>query len=89
MNGRYLERLGYGMCVERTTKTALGEFIERMPEFEEALSGYEQTGNEHTLRTIEEQATEVAEAAPRELRRERRTARRPTPRRRSAAEETP
>lgn len=89
MNGRYLERLGYGMCVERTSKAALSEFIERMPEFEQALAGYEQGGNEDTLRTIQDQATEVAEAAPRELRRERRTARRPTPRRRSTTEGMP
>ena len=89
MNGRYLESLGYGMCVERTTKAALSEFIDRMPEFEQALAGYEQVGNEDTLRIIEDQAIEVAEAAPRELRRERRTARRPTSRRRSAAEGTP
>ena len=88
MNGRYLERLGYGMCVERTTKTALTEFIDRMPEFEKALAGYEQVGNTQTLETIEAQAIEVAEANPRELRRERRTARRRAPRRRSAAEET-
>lgn len=89
MNGRYLERLGYGMCVPSTSKKALAQFIDRTPEFEQALSGYEQTGNEETLQIIEDQATEVAEAAPREVRRERRAARRPTPRRRSAAKETP
>ncbi len=88
MNGRYLQRLGYGMCVERTTKTALTEFIDRMPEFEKALAGYDQAGNTKTLETVEAQAIEVAEADPRELRREKRTARRRAPRRRSAAEET-
>ena len=89
MNGRYLARLGYGMCVERTSKAALAEFIDRLPEFEHALARYEQVGNSVALRTIEEQAIEAAEAAPRELRRARRTARRHTPRRRSAAEGSP
>jgi hypothetical protein len=46
-------------------------------------------GNSVALRTIEEQAIEAAEAAPRDLRRARRTARRHTPRRRSAAEGSP
>jgi uncharacterized protein (TIGR00661 family) len=89
MNGRYLARLGYGMCVERTTKAALAEFVDRLPEFEHALARYEQVGNSVALRTIEEQAKEAAEAAPRELRRARRTARRHTPRRRSTAEGAP
>jgi uncharacterized protein (TIGR00661 family) len=89
MNGRYLARLGYGMCVERTTKAALAEFIERLPEFEHALARYEQVGNSVALRTVEEQAKEAAEAAPRELRRAKRTARRHAPRRRSAPEGTP
>jgi uncharacterized protein (TIGR00661 family) len=89
MNGRYLARLGYGMCAERTTKAALAEFMERLPEFEHALARYEQVGNSVALRTIEEQAKEAAEAAPRELRRAKRTARRHTPRRRSATEGTP
>jgi UDP-N-acetylglucosamine:LPS N-acetylglucosamine transferase len=89
MNGRYLARLGYGMCVERTTKAALAEFMERLPEFEHALARYEQVGNSVALRTIEEQAKEAAEAAPRELRRAKRTARRHTPRRRSATKGTP
>ena len=84
MNGRYLERLGYGMCVPRTSKTALDEFVVRMPEFEEALGRYEQVGNTVALRTVEEKAVEVAESAPRELRRARRTARRGTPRREKA-----
>ena len=87
MNGRYLERLGFGMCVPRTTEKALGEFLERLPEYEQALGGYEQVGNTETLRTVEDTATEAADAAPRDLRRARRAARRPTPRRRSARKE--
>jgi uncharacterized protein (TIGR00661 family) len=85
MNGRYLARLGYGMCVPRTTTEALGEFLARMPEFEEALAGYGQVGNSETLETVEQTAIQISEAAPRELRRARRTARRHTPRRRGRA----
>jgi len=44
-------------------------------------------GNDTTLKTVEEQAIEVAEAAPRELRRERRMARRRAPRRHSKGKE--
>jgi uncharacterized protein (TIGR00661 family) len=85
MNGRYLERLGFGMCVPSTTKAALREFVDRTPDFEQELAGYKHLGNSHTCQTIEEQAIAVAEAAPRERRRERRTARRRAPRRRSGS----
>lgn len=86
MNGRYLQRLGYGMSVPRTTKAALDEFLARLPEFEQKLAGYQQSGNDEALRTIEATALEVSEEAPRELRRARRTARRRAPRPRRAAE---
>jgi hypothetical protein len=54
----------------------VGDFIERIPQFEEALTGYEQSGNSIALRAIEERALEAAAAAPRDLRKERREARR-------------
>jgi uncharacterized protein (TIGR00661 family) len=76
INARYTARLGFGMCAPTVTAEVMGEFVERLPEFERALAGYEQSGNEVALRTIEERALEVAAAAPRDLRRERRTARR-------------
>ncbi|MGH2714009.1 MAG: glycosyltransferase family protein, partial [Thermoleophilaceae bacterium] len=81
MNARYLERLGYGLCAPRVTKTVLAEFLERLPEFEHALAGYEQVGNSVALRTIEERAVQAAGAAPRERHRAKRTARRAIPRR--------
>ncbi|MGH2822102.1 MAG: glycosyltransferase family protein, partial [Thermoleophilaceae bacterium] len=73
MNARYLERLGYGLCAPRVTKTVLAEFLERLPEFEHALAGYEQVGNSVALRTIEERAVQAAGAAPRERHRAKRT----------------
>jgi uncharacterized protein (TIGR00661 family) len=81
MNARYLQRMGYGMCAERITKDALAEFLERLPGLERSLADYEQLGNSVTLQTIEERAAQVADAAPRERRRAKRTARRRTPRR--------
>ena len=76
MNSRYLDREGYGMYVETTTKAALRLFMERMPEFEESLSRYEQEGNSVALRAVEQAAESAAELVPRERRRARRQAHR-------------
>ncbi len=76
MNARYLERKGYGICAPQVTSEVLSGFLARLEEFEAALAGYEQDGNTVTLRTIEERASAAAAARPRDLRRERRTARR-------------
>jgi uncharacterized protein (TIGR00661 family) len=76
MNARYLEREGYGVCAEDADGQAVASFLDRLPGFEAALGGYRQDGNKVTLRTIEELATAAAAAQPRELRRERRLARR-------------
>jgi uncharacterized protein (TIGR00661 family) len=76
MNARYTERLGYGLCAPTPTPDVVGEFVERMPEFEEALASYEQSGNSIALRAIEERAIGAAASAPRELRKARREARR-------------
>jgi uncharacterized protein (TIGR00661 family) len=46
MNGRYLEKLGYGRCVEHIdTPDVVHEFIERLPKYERNLEGYHQKGN--------------------------------------------
>lgn len=76
LNARYLQREGYGMAVPRVTRAALDEFVERIPELERALAGYEQQGNDVALQTIEERMDAAAFAEPREVRRARRTARR-------------
>jgi uncharacterized protein (TIGR00661 family) len=76
MNARYTERLGYGVCAPAPTPEIVGDFIDRIPEFEKALAGYEQSGNSIALRAIEERALGAAAAAPRELRKARREARR-------------
>ena len=72
LNARYLARLGYGMCAERASEEAVGEFVERLPDYERALAGYDQVGNSVALRTIEDRAVAAAEADPGDLRRWRR-----------------
>ena len=54
LNARYLESLGYGMCAEPITASALGEFLERIPDFEQALRGYSQDGNRELLAKLDE-----------------------------------
>jgi uncharacterized protein (TIGR00661 family) len=76
MNARYLEREGYGVCAASVTPEVLGDFLERLREFEEALVRYEQQGNDVALREIESRAVAAASAEPGRLRRERRLARR-------------
>ena len=76
MNARYTERLGYGLCASTPTPEIVGEFIERIPAFEDALAAYEQSGNSTTLGAIEDRALGAAAAVPRELRKARRAARR-------------
>jgi uncharacterized protein (TIGR00661 family) len=77
LNARYLEREGFGVCAPEVTPEVLGGYLDRLDDFEAALAGYEQDGNAVTLQTIEERAAAATSAQPRELRRERRTARRP------------
>jgi uncharacterized protein (TIGR00661 family) len=76
MNARYLQREGFGMCATEVTPAVLGEFLDRLEEFELALAGYEQVGNTVALRTIEERAVTAAGEDRRTRRRARRVARR-------------
>jgi Glycosyl transferase family 1 len=76
MDARYLERSGFGMFAPRLSRATLEAFLERGPEFEKALDGYEQKGNAVALETIEDTAMQVAGEPQRERRRARREARR-------------
>lgn len=76
MNARYLERDGYGVCAPVVTQEVMADYLARLEQFEEALAGYQQDGNTVTLQTVEERATAAATEQPRDLRRERRSARR-------------
>jgi UDP:flavonoid glycosyltransferase YjiC (YdhE family) len=76
MNARYLERCGYGLCATEVTPAVVDGFLSRRHEFAEALAGYEQAGNSIPVATVEAHARAAVEAAPGELRRERRRTRR-------------
>lgn len=71
MNARYLASDGYGLCALEVTAEVLDEFVGRLDEFAETLSGYEQDGNRVALETIEER-TEAAAAENRRARRKQR-----------------
>lgn len=54
LNARYLEAEGYGLCVAELTPASLGLFLDRIPDFERALSGYRQDGNRELLAKLDE-----------------------------------
>ncbi len=54
LNARYLEKEGYGLQADEITQERLGEFLDRIPEFEKSLSRYEQDGNNDLLLKLEE-----------------------------------
>jgi uncharacterized protein (TIGR00661 family) len=60
LNARYLEAVGYGLGADQISAARLGEFIERLPEFERALAGYSQDGNEDLLQALEGGITAAA-----------------------------
>jgi uncharacterized protein (TIGR00661 family) len=54
LNARYLAALGYGMSVEDELDAGrLGEFLERLPDYEQKLAGYSQDGNRDLLAALE------------------------------------
>jgi uncharacterized protein (TIGR00661 family) len=53
LNGRYLERLGFGLTSEQLTTAKLHELLERVPEFERNLAGYTQRDNLETLAALD------------------------------------
>jgi len=67
LNARYLEALGYGSCAEHITQGALGEFLERIPDFERNLAGYSQDGNRDLLAKLDEVLNAVAGGASMDL----------------------
>ncbi len=54
LNARYLEKEGFGLSAEPLTEARLGEFLERLPDFERALSRYSQDGNRELVTRLEE-----------------------------------
>ncbi|MGE0545627.1 MAG: glycosyltransferase family protein [Kofleriaceae bacterium] len=55
LNARYLEREGYGTwSASFEDAAAIPRFLERVPEFERALTGYQQDGNRELLAGVDE-----------------------------------
>jgi UDP:flavonoid glycosyltransferase YjiC (YdhE family) len=63
LNARYLQSLGYGLHAEAITAGALSAFIERLPDYEQALAAYSQDGNRDLLRKLD-QVLEAARHGP-------------------------
>jgi UDP:flavonoid glycosyltransferase YjiC (YdhE family) len=53
LNARYLEKLGYGQGASELTSEGLGQFIERIPDFERTLASYSQDGNKDLLTALD------------------------------------
>jgi uncharacterized protein (TIGR00661 family) len=53
LNARYLERLGYGLCVDELNDAALGRFLEGLPQFDSKLAAYRQDGNADLLAALD------------------------------------
>lgn len=54
LNARYLEAEGYGLSADEISDERLGEFIDRLPEFQRRLASYEQDGNRNLLTKLDE-----------------------------------
>jgi uncharacterized protein (TIGR00661 family) len=64
LNARYLEAEGYGLTVGEVDAAVLGQFLERIPDFQRKLDGYSQDGNQDLLGAIE-RGLSTAVALPR------------------------
>jgi uncharacterized protein (TIGR00661 family) len=53
INARYLQQEGFGLHAEELTDATLGQFLERVPEFEKNLARYSQDGNAELLTKLE------------------------------------
>jgi uncharacterized protein (TIGR00661 family) len=54
LNAKYLELQKYGLYAEEVTGERLGQFVERLGEFERQLAGYSQDGNRDLLAKVDE-----------------------------------
>ncbi|MBW2523323.1 MAG: teichoic acid biosynthesis protein [Deltaproteobacteria bacterium] len=55
LNARYLEYEGYGQCAERADDPAtVGAFLERVPDYESKLAGYDHDGNRALFQAVDE-----------------------------------
>ena len=61
INAFYLQKLGYGCFAPEVTTAKLGEFLERLPDFAQALASYRQDGNGQAFAVLKEQLRRAAE----------------------------
>jgi uncharacterized protein (TIGR00661 family) len=64
LNGRYLERVGYGLSADEITQGRLGELLERVGEFERNLARYRQDGNADLLAKLDQVLLAAARGPP-------------------------
>lgn len=60
LNALYVEREGYGLYAPKVDEASVGQFVERLHEFEKNLADYEQDGNRKLLGALDEQLDRVA-----------------------------
>ena len=60
LNARYLEAEGYGLGADELTSERLSEFLERLPDFERRLAGYNQQGNVELLAKLDDLLQQAA-----------------------------
>ena len=73
LNALYVQQLGYGAYARRLTAEAIAAFLGRLTEYQSALEGYTQEGNDGALAALKEQLARSAESS------RGRRARRPSP----------
>ncbi|MHB8879770.1 MAG: MJ1255/VC2487 family glycosyltransferase [Myxococcaceae bacterium] len=54
LNALYLEKLGYGMYAKEPSLESLKAFLQKVPQCQEALAGYQQDGNKLMLAALED-----------------------------------
>ncbi len=66
LNARYLEAEGYGLYADELSDERLGEFMDRLPEFQRRLASYQQDGNRDLLDKLDEvlAAAAASESGP-------------------------
>ena len=60
INGRYLEREGYGRLAAQVSPQEIQGFIEAIPDFVRALSGYQQDGNQALFEALDSHLDQAA-----------------------------
>lgn len=55
LNALYLEKIGYGARARAASVSAIGSFLERIPDYRRALAAYEQDGNAPTMSALDQQ----------------------------------